>query len=71
MIALGNAYGFTPNSDKNAIIAQVIKYITFHYPALHKSLGNINTQWVGANYYQAGYQAGDLGHQVFGWTITN
>lgn len=53
--SLGNAYGITPDTDPNVIISKIVSYVTFHYPALHKTLGNINTQWVSSNYYQAGF----------------
>ena len=64
--ALGLKYGIDNNTNSSAIEKKVISYVTLHYLEVHKSLGEINNDWKGAKYYQAGYSGAVLGHKVLG-----
>ena len=66
--ALGLKYGIDNNTNSSAIEKKVISYVTLHYLEVHKSLGEINSDWKGAKYYQAGYSGAVLGHKALGST---
>jgi len=63
---LGVKYGVTNTTDPSTIEKKVIAYVTLHYLTVHKWLGDLNTEWKAAKYYQVGYDAAKDGHVILG-----
>ena len=63
---LGKKYGITPDTNSSAIEKKVIAYVTLHYLEVHKTLGELNSDWKAGKYYQTGYTAATFGHKVLG-----
>jgi hypothetical protein len=66
---LTDAYNLT-NADGSEIEKRVITYITLHYFAVHKWLGEVDTDYHNGKYYTVGYKAGDEVHLVLGNKIS-
>lgn len=68
--ALGNKYGINDTTDGKALEKKIIAYVTLHYLAVHKDLGNANNLWKGGKYYQTGFDLATLGHKVIGISLS-
>jgi hypothetical protein len=55
--ALGDVYHLT-GADSSVIEKKVIQYVTLHYLAVHKWLGDVDSDWHAAKYFQVGQKAG-------------
>lgn len=49
---------------------KVIEYVTLHYLAVHKWLGETDTDWHAAKYFQVGQSAAKEGHVILGSSLT-
>jgi len=63
--SLSDKYNLT-GADSSVIEKKVITYVTLHYLSVHKALGEIDSDWHSAKYYQAGWKGGEEGHQILG-----
>ena len=64
MKALGLKYGINDDTNSSDIEKKVITYITLHYIEVHGWLGNLDKEWKGGKYYQAGFDGAGYGHKV-------
>ena len=67
--ALGLKYGITPTTDTSVIEKKVITYVTLHYLECHKFVGDLNSDWKAAKYYQVGFNGAAFGHKILGSAI--
>jgi len=63
--SLSDKYNLT-GADSSVIEKKVITYVTLHYLSVHKWLGEVDSDWHSAKYYQVGWKAGEEGHQILG-----
>lgn len=68
--SLSDAYNLT-GADSSVIEKKVITYVTLHYLAVHKWLGDVDNDWHAGKYYSVGQKAGQEGHVILGITLTN
>ena len=64
--ALGKKYGIDDQTNSSALEKKIIAYVTLHYLEVHKTLGELNSSWKAAKYYQTGFSAGAFGHKILG-----
>lgn len=67
LTSLSDAYNLT-DADSSAVEKRVIAYVTLHYLTVHKWLGDMDSNWHAAKYYQVGWSAGEHGHTVLGFS---
>jgi hypothetical protein len=67
--ALGKKYGITNTTDTSALEKKIIAYVTLHYLEVHKTLGELNSNWKAAKYYQTGFAGAAFGHKVLGSSV--
>jgi hypothetical protein len=66
--SLGDKYNLT-GADSSVIEKKIITYVTLHYLAVHKWLGDVDSDWHAAKYFQVGQKAGEEGHLMLGMQI--
>jgi len=67
--SLSAAYNLT-GADSSVIEKKIITYVTLHYLAVHKWLGDVDSDWHAGKFYQVGWKAGEEGHLILGSKIT-
>jgi len=65
LTSLTDKYNLT-GADSSVIEKKVITYVTLHYLAVHKWLGDVDSDWHAAKYYQVGWKVGEEGHVILG-----
>jgi hypothetical protein len=63
--SLSDKYNLT-GADSSVIEKKIITYVTLHYLSVHKWLGEVDSDWHSAKYYQVGQKAGEEGHLILG-----
>jgi len=66
--SLSAAYNLT-DADSSVVEKKVITYVTLHYLAVHKWLGDVDSDWHAGKYYQVGWKGGEEGHLILGTSI--
>jgi hypothetical protein len=47
---------------------KILAYAALHYFAVHKWLGDLNTEWKAGQYYQTGFDGAGYAHKVLDLT---
>lgn len=66
---MGKKYGIDDQTNSSALEKKIIAYVTLHYLEVHKTLGDLNSSWKAAKYYQTGFSAAAFGHKVLGASV--
>lgn len=63
---MGKKYGIDDQTNSSALEKKIIAYVTLHYLEVHKTLGEANSSWRAAKYYETGFSLAAFGHKILG-----